>query len=845
MDMVKKILAIILCLVVILGSGSVYAEDNGSESLENTLTNSLTENFDVASGMYIEKIDKGLEFLSSIPNGAIVSDGVYLDIPTNIAVILTCEGNPVSFLNQTPLTAPGYYIMKLSATNSVGESKVSAFTFRISDPPKDKVNVAEYKYPKISCTANVTSDSATGLSKYTLPNYKAFFTDVPQYGISVESARFIIPRNLGYTFKRNGKQITLINNKVYDEYGSYSLKIFGYSVSQGTSYDACYETVLNFTIPQPESPSADDSAYISQALQQEAYSYGSNSSESSYIPEILQPEQSSSFGENIISDTLLESYFESANIYSETFSSGDAFYTNTPNDGIVGGNVYIDVPYNMSVSMTKDGIPAGFKNKTYINEEGSYSLIFTDVYDGNIATARYSFRIQAGTDKAKAIAVGDDGTAEGVSEGSSEGETQEGQKEEAKNQVKYSLKNQYDKDKGMYVFDCGDKQFYASVPDGMFSNYEVLLDIPEGLEATIEKNGEEIDLTSSITENGRYSLEVRTDKDKTKISFDVADYSVNYIDEFIAPEGYSFIVAEYNDYNGTYTNANGEEGDKYINGLITIEAQNENLSNVFKLPIDGEYSFIMQGSRGMPVLSASIILDTNAPIIEFENMGENMRTTEKSVNIICNDTEAKIELTDKKGNASEIALSDGKAVINGSGKYKITARDSAGNVSDYDFVLGSKGISVSVIVIIICVIILAIVVIAIILLRKGIINNILNGKMNIATRPGLPKKKEENEQDKKEKPKRKKKPLFGIKIGKKADYKADMTEDENKKNNNLNDFWNDNDHSENDGWEDSETRRNDDWEHTEPSGNDEWENVDYSEIDDDWESSDDDDWENN
>ena len=717
--MLKNFFIFMLCFSFLLGNVNSYAEEE-TESIQNEdVVYSIAESFDTASGMFIEKIDDGIEFVSSIPNGTVVSDGVYFEIPSNISVEIQKDGDKINYYNKTPICSQGYYIMKLVAVNSQGQDRAGVFTFRISAPPGNKVSTNEYKYPKISCNANITQDVSTGMYKYTLPNYKAFFTNISQYGQTVESARFIVPRNLGYSLKRNGREIGLINNKVYSESGNYTLKVFGYSYASGNGYEACYETILNFTIPVPEQESITNN--VSNAGSSSAISTAPATSQIN-IPVVTQNDisEDENIGTDIINDSLLESYFETANIYSETFSTGDAFYTNTPNNGIVGGNVYFDIPYNMSVSMTKDGVPVEFKNKTYINDEGSYLMLVTDVYDGKTSTASFSFRIQKGTEDSKPVSGGNTYVTENNTENESKQEDDKQEEKESSN-IKYDLKNQYDEERGMYVFDCGEDKFYASVPDGMFSNYEVVLDIPESMEIRLMKDGEEIEYTDNITDDGRYELEVKSATGETSISFDIASYSVNYMREFTAPEGYSFIVAEYSDYNNTYTGLTSDEGDEYEEGLIQIEEEKVNLSNFFELPIDGQYDFILQGSRGMPILSATILLDTKAPEVQFDGFEKNMRTANDSVEIYCSDSEAEIILIDSDGNEEIVNVTDGNAVIKGDGKYKLVARDMAGNENEYSFVLGSKGISVVKIVTAALVFVLALIILVIIFMRKGIL----------------------------------------------------------------------------------------------------------------------------
>ena len=810
--MFKKLLWILICLSVIFGNVNIYAVEETTEEYVDETLYSITESFDVVSGMYVEKIDDDIQFLSSVPQGGVVSDGVYLEVPANVNVELTRDGDSVPFYNETPICNSGYYIMKLTARNSRGEERAGVFGFRIGAPPSGKVATSEYRYPKISCNAAITSDGNTGMYKYTLPNYKAFFTNVKQYGESVESARFVIPRNLGYSLKRNGVNIGLVNNKVYSQSGNYTLKVFGYSNGQENGYDACYETILNFTIPAPQTSSSTSSAVSSIVGSSGSTGTVTSSSASgstgtagipASVPDLSYDEPEIDEQRELINDSLLENYFESANIYSETFSTGDAFFTNTPNDGIVGGNVYFDIPYNMSVSMTKDGVPVQFNNKTYINEEGSYILLVTDVYDGETYTARFSFRIQKGMDSSGAVDTGDTFT-ENTSEGAQGEDETRKENENSESDVDYDVVNHYDAERGMYVFDCGNEQFYMSVPDGMFSNYEVILDVPDTMEAVLYRNDEEIEYTDTISDDGRYTLNVTSDTGECEVSFDLAVYSVNYMEEFVAPEGYSFMVAEYSDYNGTYSNVTSEEGDEYEEGLMIIEDQRLNLSNVFELPIDGQYDFLLQGKRGMPILSATIILDTTAPVITFEGLEDNMRTENTSVEIICDDSEAEVVLIGDDDGEETVDMAGGRAIINGEGKYTLIAKDMAGNESEYDFVLGSEGSPFLAISIAVLVFVIAFIALIIILMRTGVIRGTFGkdseNKGSIFEKLPFKNKNKDN----------------------KSTYEDNMETDEYKDYNSTNDDW------ENSSFED-------DWEKGGYDPDDGWEDNKNSE--DDWENS--------
>ena len=78
-----RIKAFVLCMIITLLSFNVYGADPVSgllQSAANSITNNigrpadvgdLEETYDKESGFYNEKLGEGVEFLSSIPNGAV------------------------------------------------------------------------------------------------------------------------------------------------------------------------------------------------------------------------------------------------------------------------------------------------------------------------------------------------------------------------------------------------------------------------------------------------------------------------------------------------------------------------------------------------------------------------------------------------------------------------------------------------------------------------------------------------------------------------------------------------------------------------------------------------------
>ncbi len=878
----RKISAFVLCIFIMIFNLDVYGADAVSDlfrSAANSISDSsdqssgsgnLTESFDVNSGFYNEKLGEGLEFLSSIPNGAVVNDAVYFDIPLGLMdAELEYEGTAIEFTNKTLIYNKGYYILRLIAATNTDESIVGVFTFRISDPPQNRVKSAAYKYPVVSCSAAV-SDFGDGMYRYMLPSYKAFLTNVPGYGESVENARFIIPRNLGYSLTRNGQKLSLVNNQVYSTPGTYYLKVYGSGYATGNGYETYYETVLNFSIASEDSGDDGDSSSSSGSsssspLSSAASSIGSAASSissaassvgsaasgsrssissgvnsiSSSLSSISSRFGSSSTSTDLINDYLSETFFDSANLYSETFSSGDAFYTNTPNDGIVGGNVYIDIPHNMTVTMTKDGLPTPFENKAYINEKGSYSLLITNTDGEDVNTARYTFRIQEGVDKSPsasgAFSINSDEEQAQQNSTIADSEldaTYLPQVNDADinidDSVKYENENTYDAAKGMYAFKAGETTFYSSVPDGMISNYNVKLDVPSYAELELKKDGEDIPLPSEnggeIEDDGHYELTVTDDSgEKTTISFDIVYYSTNAFDRFVAPEGYYIIASKYEDYYGTYTDIEDDKArQEYNDGYELIMSQQETPSNVYEMPLDGEYDFILQSQEGMPVISTTFILDRIAPVVEFEGLDKKLKTKKESVVVYCYDPEATLVLMDESGGTTKIELEGNTGTINGNGKYSLLAGDMAGNMNEYKISLGKGGSVKGSIFRSLLFLILPVVLVlgGILLFKLGILSLLIAKARN---KFGSGKKaKSGNKQSRRE-----------------AAAASDAGGSDNWENG-SGDGWESNSpgnwkSNSSDGWEDN---ANDGWENDSDDGWEENSNVDWgSDNDDDWENS--------
>ena len=721
---IKRIAAAV-CAFIIAVSNIMFIQ--GAE-----LSSLVIESFDTNSGMYTETFASGRQFMSSVPSGAMTYDAVIINIPKDINAVLTCNGKAVSYSDGDPLYTKGYYVLTLNAPDVItGENVQTVHTFRIMGTPAAGVYNATYDCPMIKCINSISSDGQLDMNRYNFPNYKAFYSTVPDYGAEVESAAFYFPVNLGYSLKRNGVGISIRNNQQVTAPGNYVLTVYAKNYGTAYGYEAVYATELNFTIPEKDT----GSSFVNSAVDTvtdtissiigNTSSAGSLASTSTAQSRVSAPVSTPSAQEdNVVSDTLSETFNSDANMYKETFSNGDAFYTNIANNGISGGNVYIDIPSNMSVSMTKDGLAAQFANRTYINEQGTYVLTVVSNFGNSTNKARFSFRVQKGIEESNTDIEVPESEESGLPE---MGEVVV-QPVEGENINYYDIDNVFNEERNMFEFRVGESVFYTNMPAGMFANGGLRLDIPGELNCSVTRNGEDYDFSDEISESGDYEVYVN-DREGNSITlgFSLYDRAVNNIDGFAAPKGYSITNIVYEDYKGTYViEENEEETTEFSDDSISLSdeeqaeeeieeeseettedaAKTEEIISLWEtgsdiierqvesiaqggtpsvvFPLDGRYTIELSG-EGLPSLETEIMIDKTAPVVEFTGLDENMRSEGSSVTVSCDDEDVTMTLFSKSGEERVLSESGGSVTFSGVGEYTLTAVDEAGNQSDYEF----------------------------------------------------------------------------------------------------------------------------------------------------------------
>lgn len=653
----RSVIAFIVCLMVYTGFGRIaYGAERivSDEKGPGKSTVTLTETYNQEMGLYEEQFAGGRRFVTNIPNGGQMYDAAYISLGGSIRGKLERDGVSIAIPANGYLYDPGYYILTVEA-QQVGKSiyETAVFSFRLLGQPRGAVNTEEYSHPKIVCGTEVTSVAGRdGWYRFAMPNYKSVFSSLSQNNSTVSSATFYIPGNVGASLTRDGAAVSLINQVEITAPGQYQLKAWAESYGPDNACPVWYETTISFTIPQPESEAA--AAFSS------LFGSGGQGDEKENLE---------------TAETLSEIYHENADLYEEAFSNGTVFYTNTAGGSITGGNVYLDIPSNISVVMMKDGKPVSFESKVPINEEGTYLLNLSTGYreDGVVhtLTSTFRFRIQRSLGATLPEEENMSAPAEGeeVSPVESDIDMPEEITESLSGESERTGSESYDADRGMFLHQFTDgTSFYINVPQNAVVNDAVRAELPEQATAVLTMEdgpSMEYESGSTIGDHGSYALTVETaGGENVTWNFRIILHAVNDVTAFTAPDGY--LIASVN-----LTDKLGESSE-------TLEQASYSLTG------DGTYSFILKGKEaGLPELFTVIIQDTEAPVVTFEGVDDKGKAKKGSFSYSCDEENVSISI--KKGNKAVNTLGN---TVKGSGTYTVTAVDAAGNTSVYQIKAG-------------------------------------------------------------------------------------------------------------------------------------------------------------
>jgi len=205
---------------------------------------------------------------------------------------------------------------------------------------------------------------------------------------------------------------------------------------------------------------------------------------------------------------------------------------------------------------------------------------------------------------------------------------------------------------------AGGMRLFANVPNGMITNSEVILETPA--ELFITRDGVEIAwLNTPLRDDGEYEVFAVSHPDRIVFSFTIAANPVNFINTYVAPDGY---IIESVSYEGENTVINNKTFDFPDDGIyfITLEHETERLSE-----------------EGRQRLFATIQIDRTPPVLTFEGTDEAGNATGRVTFTISKEAEIRI-VRNSRPFAQNIA------VLTEPGRYLIIAADAAGNEAVYE-----------------------------------------------------------------------------------------------------------------------------------------------------------------
>jgi len=218
----------------------------------------------------------------------------------------------------------------------------------------------------------------------------------------------------------------------------------------------------------------------------------------------------------------------------------------------------------------------------------------------------------------------------------------------------------YDTSSGFYYFYASDvnSPFSASVCNGMITKDSVTLNIPNGIVATLYRNGEEVsgDITK-ITRVGKYVLQYRNNLGGAEnlLEFIIVGDNTGIINDFTPPDGfYVFSVTLDETPLTPYSTVSLTEEGKYV---IKYRCDK----------IDKEYTLNMNIDHTPPTLALSNVVDGKVW--------------------------GPVDVSDLEDGATLTVIRDGEiedysdGVLSKSGNYKLIVTDSASNSTEYEFTI--------------------------------------------------------------------------------------------------------------------------------------------------------------
>lgn len=223
----------------------------------------------------------------------------------------------------------------------------------------------------------------------------------------------------------------------------------------------------------------------------------------------------------------------------------------------------------------------------------------------------------------------------------------------------------YDSAKGAFVYPIGaNSELACTAADGMVLTDTVTLSTVGSPQLSVYRNGEEVDLSagSTLKEPGEYAIYLGSSAGARICGFTILPAVTNLIHGYTVPEGFAVRELLYN----------GEQ-QSFERYYADMEAE-------------GEYEINTRCLQADRIYTLRVAIDRTAPeLVLSGNVGEDGRVRGP---VTITDIEAGTVLTlERDGEAEKLAVRDGTAVIRDTGSYRLTATDTAGNSSSYQFTI--------------------------------------------------------------------------------------------------------------------------------------------------------------
>lgn len=434
--------------------------------------------------------------------------------------------------------------------------------------------------------------------------------------------------------------------------------------------------------------------------------------------------------ESSLQVTLYEKYNQEYGLYEESMGDMFFFYSNVGNGSFSSKPVMLDIPENVNYELEKNGVVIPYLASQEIAEVGNYVLRLTGVYEATSYSATFRFTIrtpeieqteetaqtepladeQSVTDAEESLVIdeNDEIDTEHIKESIEE---QGNALESDENIIALAGASSASKTGFSQALDIVTQTYRLSmvngtivksnVPSGAIVNNAVNIEIPEGVTATVKKDGEEYEFAGlNFEEPGFYkisfyessmtfSMVYAEEKDYPFITFRIVDGPVNDISMFNSPRGMHI----------TNVTVDGEyvfDRNAILESNLTADEPEAEYLDYYWMKEDGVYGFTLADDGDNISYTVSITRDTQAP-----TFNANIKNSVLSLEYLCDDIES--YYLEKDGIPVE---SFSPLSIQGKGSYVYSIKDKAGNETTITFSLGNSINSASIVAVILIIVVL-------------------------------------------------------------------------------------------------------------------------------------------